>query len=84
MDDKGKTTSTRTITRLGVLTVIAGNSKDSATRKKARAGIKEIVGGKTHVPQWKVRDRSAERCVIGGACVGYEVGGVAVIVTGTN
>lgn len=87
-------TSTKTITRLGVLTVLTYNAIEENrltgdVRVNAKHAIKDILGGKTHVPARKVQVRSVERCVLGGMYVGYSCpipGGAEMIVpiTGVN
>jgi hypothetical protein len=46
--------------------------------------LADIVNGHTHVPTWKVRDRSLERCAIGGQCLGYQLGNATIITGGLN
>lgn len=78
-------TSTKTITRLGVLTVLASTDLGWEANAKVKAGIEEIVTGKTHVSREKVQARLVERCIIGGMCVGYAIDGVQVTgITGLN
>lgn len=83
-------TSTKTITRLGVLTVllggypVAGEHLEGHARDVAIEELKGILSGDTHVPVWKVRERSLERCLIGGRSVGYQVNDEVFVVTGVN
>jgi hypothetical protein len=77
-------TSTRTITRLGVLTVLARCGETEEMRAKAAAELESICAGGTHVPAWKVPKRLMERCIIGGQCFGYSVDGHTVVTGGMN
>lgn len=69
-------TTGATISRLGVLTVMAYNQLpnylSAYERGKAKAAIQMILDGDTGVPTEKVAIRSAERCAIGGAMFGVE------------
>lgn len=89
----GVPTSTKTITRLGVLTVLLDrtgwrNPEFEAPEGEYRYALNmqraDIVEGHTHVPKWKVRDRSLERCAIGGQCLGYTLGNMTMITGGLN
>jgi hypothetical protein len=86
-------TSTKTITRLGVLTVMLSregyrspefDAPEGEYRYALKMQLADIVNGHTHVPTWKVRDRSLERCAIGGQCLGYQLGNATIITGGLN
>lgn len=74
-----KETTGATISRLGVLTVLANNllaTNDSGEltpegSAKLRADIVQIAEGKAGVPAAKVAQRSKERCILGGAAISF-------------
>lgn len=72
---KGKTTG-QTISRLGVLTVLATNAIEAnhlpAERRHAvQLEIEEILSGGAGVDSKKIAVRSAERCMLGGAAFAF-------------
>lgn len=67
-----KQTTGATISRLGVLTVLANNMLEENhlepdVRKRVKHEIHDILDGDAGVPSEKVIQRSMERCVAGGA-----------------
>jgi hypothetical protein len=82
---EGKQTTGATISRLGVLTVLAhnaieGNHLAADRRRDVQKEIRAILEGKRGVESEKVAVRSAERCAAGGMLIA--VNGVGIY--GTN
>ncbi len=73
-------TTGETISRLGMLTVLAYNQTeprlDAQVRRQAKREIASIMNGLAGVEPGKVRVRTMERCYNGGALV--QVNGVGI------
>lgn len=69
-------TTGQTISRLGVLTVLANNAIEAnylppAKREAAGLEIEKILSGGAGIDEKKIAVRSLERCAVGGAAFAF-------------